>query len=718
MHSHGQLLLLEAEREKPLQVGASNKSERWLIEDPSFPFEDLSSIAEAESWRKEISRPPYHLHKWWAQRLGSVFRALIIASAVPPKQDLLSLFFSPVRLPDRVVFDPFMGSGTTVGEALKLGAYAIGRDINPVAVSSVKTALQLPNRSKVLAAYREIEDKVARLLRPYYIARLGNSRQAEVLYYFWVKQLPCPNCSNLVDLFSSYIFARHAYPRRYPAARTVCPQCSAIAETRFDATAFVCSSCDTEYNPNQGPVSGAVAICGKCHQDFKIVDVVKTLGQPPSHRLYAKLVLAPDGTKSYCAADNFDRALYGKAEAALRDRPNPYPLDAIPPGYNTNQAIRYGYTHWFQMFNARQLLGISVLAETIAGIQDYQLRQIFFCLLSGALEFNNMFASYKGEGTGAVRHLFSHHILKPERTPLEANIWGTPKSSGSFSTLFRRRLLPAIEYCENPFELRPQNGQSSEKVFGLSAPMRLQSSVGQPSGVRGELTCGDSASTYIPDKLVDLVVTDPPFFDNVHYSELADFFYVWQCHWLEQPKTEGITSTRSLAEVQHVGVSEFMHRLGKVWKECNRVLSDDGLLVFTYHHSRQEGWQALLESLVSAGFRVVQVHPVKSEMSVATPKHQSRQPIDYDMVFVCRKTVEREHQRVSAEDVVEDALRRASAQVNRLVTRGRPVGKGDVRALLQAHVVAELSRWSYSPEIAEVFERASRFVEMRSQHLL
>ena len=51
-------------------------------------------------------------------------------------------------------------------------------------------------------------------------------------------------------------------------------------------------------------------------------------------------------------------------------------------------------------------------------------------LFSGVLEFNNMFASYKGEGTGAVRHMFSHHILKPERTPIEANVWGTPKSSG------------------------------------------------------------------------------------------------------------------------------------------------------------------------------------------------------------------------------------------------------------------------------------------------
>jgi adenine-specific DNA methylase len=628
----------------------------------------------------------------------------------------MSLFFSPFRLPGRKVFDPFMGSGTTVGETLKLGAYAIGRDINPVAVATVKTVLRLPERAKILAAYRDIEANVASRLRPYYMTRLADGKQAEVLYYFWVKQLPCPCCNDLVDLYSSYIFARHAYPRRYPAARTVCPKCGAVTETRFDSTAVSCLSCGTEYNPSRGPVAGSMATCCTCHEVFKIVDVVKNLGQPPTHRLYAKLVLSPNGTKTYLATDDFDRRLYRKAETALRERPNPYPLDAIEPGYNTNQAIRYGYAHWFQMFNARQLLGISMLADTIARLSDDAARETFLCLLSGVLEFNNMFTSYKGEGTGAVRHLFSHHILKPERTPLEANLWGTPKSSGSFSTLFRRRLLPAIEYCENPFELRPRRGKSSERAFGLSAPMRLGSIDGQPSGVNADLSCGDSANTLIPDKEVDLIVTDPPFFDNVHYSELADFFYVWQCHWLKRP-TGSARSTRSPAEVQHTDASEFMDRLGNVWRECNRVLSDDGLLVFTYHHSRQEGWDALLRSLVRAGFRVVQVHPVKSEMSVASPKHQSREPIDYDMVFVCRKVDQCEQRKVSVENVVEIALRRASAQISRLVKRGCRVGRGDVRALLQAQVVAELSNWSFSPEIAEAFDRASRSIETRSQQL-
>src|ERR1035438_10415244 len=133
---------------------------------------------------------------------------------------------------------------------------------------------------------------------------------------------------------------------------------------------------------------------------------------------------------------------------------------SIAPGYNTNQVLGYNYKKWHEMFNARQLLCLAYLADYIREINEPTLRELFTCLFSGALEFNNMFASYKGEGTGAVRHMFTHHILKPERTPIEANLWGTPKSSGAFSTLFRSRLLRAVEYRDAPFEIG-LNGSST-----------------------------------------------------------------------------------------------------------------------------------------------------------------------------------------------------------------------------------------------------------------
>ncbi|MCY4234953.1 MAG: DNA methyltransferase [Cyanobacteria bacterium MAG CAR2_bin_4] len=113
------------------------------LEDDDFPFEFISNIAEVESWRKEINRPIYHIHKWWAQRLGTVFRAISLGALMPSGADVLSAFYRPVRVKDLIVFDPFMGSGTTIGEVTKLGARAIGRDINPVAHFLVRNALAL-----------------------------------------------------------------------------------------------------------------------------------------------------------------------------------------------------------------------------------------------------------------------------------------------------------------------------------------------------------------------------------------------------------------------------------------------------------------------------------------------------------------------------------------------------------------------------------------------
>ncbi|SCY90543.1 DNA methyltransferase [Rhizobium sp. NFACC06-2] len=683
------------------------------IEAEDFPFEHLSNLAERESWRKEVNRPLSHIHKWWAQRLGSVFRATVLGALAPKGTDILEHFYSATRFPDAVVFDPFMGSGTTVIEALKLGAKAIGRDINPVAHFLVKNAVNQHKRSEVIETFKAIERDTAPKLRSLYAARLPDGTEATTLYYFWVKQVDCPCCQEPVDLFSSRIFARHAYARKFPECQATCPECGEVNKVRYDATHANCTACHQDFNPSVGPASGQTACCPSCDHQFSIAKTVRASGNVPKHRLYAKLVLLPNGEKQYLRADAFDLELFEGARAALAKLNNPYPVAHIEPGYNTNQALNYNYRQWHQFFNERQLLALSILGDRIREIQKPEIRELFLCLFSGALEFNNMFASYKGEGTGAVRHMFSHHILKPERTPLEANLWGTPKSSGAFSTLFSSRILRALDYADDPFELRVDGGAKADKCFGLSEPIGYTNATDfedLEQGKRVYASCGNSGTTDLKDKSVDAIVTDPPFFDNVNYSQLADFFHVWQRHVLDPNGCEPNATTRAEDEVQHGDVDVFQDRLSMVWHECYRVLKDDGLLVFSYHHSRTEGWRSVLAALMTAGFEVVASQPIKAEMSVAIPKLQAKEPIDLDILLVCRKR-NLQASIPNASRILVGASEAAERQIKRFAETQRKLSRNDVRIILMGQLLRQLSICNSILEAVELLGSFEKEIE-------
>ena len=686
------------------------------LEADDFPFEQISNIAERESWRKEINRPIYHVHKWWAQRLGTVFRAITIGALTPSGSCVFENFYRPIRIPSSVVFDPFMGSGTTVGEAVKLGVRAIGRDINPVAHFSVRNALGFHDRQEILSEFARIEADVCDSIQKNHRTDLSDGRQVTVLYWFWVKIISCPNCSVDVDLFGTRVFARHAYPKKHPECRATCPICGSINIVHYDDTEATCGHCSYLFDPKRGNVQGQKATCPSCTHQFPIAKTFREYDKVPRHRLYAKLVLLNNGVKEYHQATDADLAIYENTSRLLKERQNPFPIVSIEPGYNTNQALGYNYRAWHEMFNDRQLLCLAILAERIRKIRDQSIRELFTCLFSGVLEFNNMFTSYKGEGTGAVRHMFSHHVLKPERVPLEANLWGTKKSSGSFMTMFQGRLMRALDYAENPFELKVDevNGRkATSKIYGLSESIGFDiadSFKRFKSGNRVYLSCGDSSCTDIETGSVDAVITDPPFFDNVHYSQLADFFYVWQRHVLGPNGDRKRVTTRSEREVQSSSVTTFTERLQGVWTEAVRVLKDEGILAFTYHHSRSEGWNAVLRALSESGLVVTASQPIKAEMSVATPKHQTKEPIDLDIVIVCRK-------RAYVEPIIHDVIPweeveyLAGNQIARFGNTGRKLSRNDVRVIIMGQLLKCLSFHSSIEQSYQLLASADQEIE-------
>jgi adenine-specific DNA methylase len=190
---------------------------------------------------------------------------------------------------------------------------------------------------------------------------------------------------------------------------------------------------------------------------------------------------------------------------------------------------------------------------------------------------------------------------------------------------------------------------------------------------------------------VDAVLTDPPFFDNVHYSQLADFFQVWQRHILGADGYHAQDTTRSDREVQNADEGGFTDRLAAVWREAHRVLKDDGLLAFTYHHSRPEGWRCVLHALMEAQFGISAVHPIKAEMSVAMPKLQAKEPIDLDIILVCRKRSKLETHRWNG-DLWGTVAPAAQAQADRLRAAGHRLSRNDVRIIVMGQLLRQVSR--------------------------
>jgi putative DNA methylase len=288
-----------------------------------------------------------------------------------------------------------------------------------------------------------------------------------------------------------------------------------------------------------------------------------------------------------------------------------------------------------------------MLLKAILRIEDPNVMEQMLLLFSGTLEFNNMFCSPKGLGTGAVRPLFAHHAFIPAKEPMEANLWGVHRSSGGFSTLYQERLCRGKAYAKRPSERRlgvsgvvrvPMPGEQIESPLAASFAQLMTSPDHRVLLLNRSSTC----LAGIPPRSVDAVVTDPPYWSNVMYSELADFFYVWLRLALREryPEFAPPSARREDEAVvnpeQDKEAGSYREILSAVFRECHRVLKDEGLLVFTFHHGTAEAWDALAEALREAGFAIQRVWPVYAEMDVGVPIW-GKESVKFDAVLVCRK---------------------------------------------------------------------------------
>jgi len=176
--------------------------------------------------------------------------------------------------------------------------------------------------------------------------------------------------------------------------------------------------------------------------------------------------------------------------------------------------------------------------------------------------------------------------------------------------------------------------------MGLSPATRGECLRGQ---IQAAIRTQNSAdlSTF-PDGSVDLVLTDPPYFDNLSYSELSDFYLAWhqslgiaEGAYAAPSRSAPMRANLAVTAKGEEGIAEYHRRLAAIFRECWRVLNPKGICVFTYHHKSAEAWHALGEALARSGFRVSSILPLRGEGQGGL--HSYEGTIKWDAVFVCRK---------------------------------------------------------------------------------
>jgi adenine-specific DNA methylase len=241
-----------------------------------------------------------------------------------------------------------------------------------------------------------------------------------------------------------------------------------------------------------------------------------------------------------------------------------------------------------------------------------------------------------------ITDIFRTHSYSPSLRPVESNCYDLPRGMGAFKS-FVNLVVEGKQYCAQPFDRYMEAGVSRQATFSTPIEGRQGETFADLGATANALLlCGSSESLSVPDKCVDAIVTDPPYYGNVQYAELSDFFYVWlrlllkDCYRVFQPEytpKDAEIVKNANRELDH---DAFVTGLTRVFAECQRVLKDQGLMVFTFHHRQAQAWAAVLQSILDAGFYVTAAYPVNSEMHTST--HILRQAsIEHDAVLVCRK---------------------------------------------------------------------------------
>jgi len=660
-----------------------------------IPF--VASQALREKQIQQVYRPYVAVHKWFARRPGSLFRSLVIAEFADAP--LADAYYRPHDFAGKTVADPFMGGGTPIIEANRLGCDVVGRDINPMAAWICREAVEHLDLDRYGASASRLIASLRQELGHLYLTDcpLYGDSDVPAKSFLWVKLLACEACARDMDLFPGYLLAEDV---RHPKNVLVCHGCGELNEVKDAKHPGPCRACQAPLCV-EGPAKRGACDCPHCGHKNRFP---RAQAGPPRHRMFAIEYYNPRQKalhqgRFFKKPDAKDLARLTEAERRwAAATPDFVPDDAIPPGDETDRLHRWGYRHYREMFSARQLLSLEASARLVAAEPDQRVRHALATNLSDLLRYQNMLCRYDTMALKAL-DIFSVHGFPVGLVQCESNLpgivngGGTNVGSGGWTNIVEK-YRAAKAYCDAPFEMRPGEKGRRAQVHVKGEWIGERRTGSRPRKIA--ISCASSTNVELPVNSLDACFTDPPYFGMVQYGELMDFCYVW-LRKLVAAKQDGFgaATARSLAEItgnttKGRDLARVTDGLAQVYRRIAAALKPGAPLAFTFHHNKQEAYASVAVAILDAGLTCSAALPCPAEMAGSIHISGTNSSI-VDTVFVCRASGN-----TSRHLLFRDA-RGLAAVVGRDLHQLRQGGvkptAGDTRCLVFGHL-ARMAVWN------------------------
>lgn len=537
------------------------------------------------------------------------------------------------------VLDPTAGGGSIPFVSSRLGLPTIANDLNGVAAALLEVGVDLPATfgsaldEAIRKWARRLTERVAEEMEPFF-----PSVEGEVIeFYLFANCVDCPRTGRPVPLMSDFWL-------RKKAGKEVAVHLIVRNEDAVDFEIVTGSDVDAR-QASQGTMSRGTAISP--YDDLAIDgQYIKAEAQAGrmAQMLYAVVYRNASGERMFRSPNDADLEALRQAELAFEGVKTDWlkegflPTEEFPPG-NDIRPVSYGMSTWLDFFTPRQALVHGTFSREFRSIA-VQIRQehepaeadailLVLAMLQGkALNYNAKLVSWH-VNQQSVRSVFDRHDFAFKSTFAEYQ-----GSSGLYPWT-----LHVLDNVSANCSLMNQTGSD---LLG-----------GSPIARQVTVLCTSAASLEgVESGSVAQVCVDPPYYDNVMYAELSDFFFVWERRLLEDVRPEFFPNSLTDKTNEAVANQAMFSHLGRrkkeladldyeakmtaIFGECNRVLRNDGVLSVMFTHKRSEAWDTLGMSLLQAGFTIETSWPVNTE-SESSLHQANMNSAASTIMLVCRK---------------------------------------------------------------------------------